>query len=98
MPAAGSVQSTARDMARYAVALLDQGAGIVDAASFAAMVAPQWEPHPRLTSLGLSFMRRERFGMASFGHGGGVVGGVLCGVGPALRFSQIVVLDDETSL
>ena len=75
IPAAGSVQSTARDMARYAVALLDQGAGIVDAASFAAMVAPQWEPHPRLTSLGLSFMRQKRFGIASFGHGGGVVGG-----------------------
>ena len=75
VPAAGSVQSTVRDMARYASVLLRRGEGIVDEQTFAMMVAPQWEPDPRLASVGLSFMRGTHFGQRSFGHGGGVSGG-----------------------
>ena len=40
--AAGAVQSTAPDMARYAAALLAGGGGIVRPATFATMVAPHW--------------------------------------------------------
>ena len=73
--AAGAVQSTVPDMARYAAALLRRGGGIVRPTSFDAMVAPQWCPDDRLESWGLSFQRFERFGRRVFGHGGGVVGG-----------------------
>jgi len=73
--AAGAVQSTVPDMARYAAALMDRGAGIVRPATFEAMVAPQWCPDDRLESWGYSFQRFERLGHRVFGHGGGVVGG-----------------------
>lgn len=73
--AAGAVQSTVPDMARYASALLRRGAGIVRAETFDAMVAPQWCPDDRLESWGLTFQRYERFGRRAFGHGGGVLGG-----------------------
>ncbi len=73
--AAGAVQSTVPDMARYAVALMNRGAGIVRPETFDAMVAPQWCPDDRLESWGYSFQRFERFGHRVFGHGGGVVGG-----------------------
>jgi CubicO group peptidase (beta-lactamase class C family) len=73
--AAGAVQSTVPDMARYAAALLARGGGIVRPATFDAMVAPQWCPDDRLESWGLSFQRFERFGRRVFGHGGGVLGG-----------------------
>ena len=75
VPAAGSVQSTVRDMARYASVLLRRGEGLVEEQTFATMVAAQWEPDPRLASVGLSFMRGSHFGVRSFGHGGGVSGG-----------------------
>lgn len=73
--AAGAVQSTVPDMARYAAALLRDSGGIVSPQTFAAMVGPQWCPDDRLESWGLSFQRFERFGRRVFGHGGGVVGG-----------------------
>jgi len=73
--AAGAVQSTVPDMARYARALLRGGAGIVRPETFAAMVAPQWCPDERMDSWGLSFARHARFGRRIFGHGGGVLGG-----------------------
>lgn len=73
--AAGAVQSTIPDMARYASALLRGGGGIVRPATFEAMIAPQWAPDERLVSWGLSFQRFARFGRRIFGHGGGVIGG-----------------------
>lgn len=75
MRAAGGVQSTIPDMARYASALLNQGAGIVSAESFASMVAPQWCPDARLNYWGLSFARVPRRGRVAFGHGGAYFGG-----------------------
>jgi CubicO group peptidase (beta-lactamase class C family) len=73
--AAGGVQSTIFDMAKYAAVLLRKGGGIVRPSTFDIMTAPQWCPDDRLPSLGLSFFRRTRFGSQSFGHGGGVTGG-----------------------
>ena len=73
--AAGAVQSTIPDMARYASALLAKGKGIVSPETFDLMTAPQWRPDERLLSLGLTFMRVERFGRRSIGHGGGISGG-----------------------
>ena len=73
--AAGAVQSNIADMAKYASALLRKGGGIVQPSTFDQMVAPQWCPDDRLTSVGLTFFRRNRFGFETFGHGGGVTGG-----------------------
>lgn len=73
--AAGAVQSTIPDMARYASALLARGAGIVRPETFDQMVAPQWCPDERLESWGLTFQRMRHFGEAFIGHGGGVLGG-----------------------
>ncbi len=73
--AAGAVQSTVPEMARYASALLRGGGGIVRPETFASMVAPQYCPDDRLVSMGLAFHRWQRFGRRMFGHGGGVPGG-----------------------
>jgi CubicO group peptidase (beta-lactamase class C family) len=73
--AAGAVQSTIPDMARYASALLVRGAAIVKPETFDQMVAPQWSPDPRMESWGLTFERMRMFGEDFFGHGGGVHGG-----------------------
>lgn len=73
--AAGAVQSTIPDMARYALALLDRGAGIVKPETFDAMVAPQWSPDARMEGWGLAFQRLKHFDEDMFGHGGGVLGG-----------------------
>ena len=75
MRAAGAVQSTIPDMARYAAALLQRGAGIVRPETFDAMVGPQWCPDDRLESWGLSFSRMPKFGLRTFGHGGAYFGG-----------------------
>ena len=73
--AAGAVQSTIHDMAKYASALLQKGAGIVSPETFDMMTSPQWCPDDRLMSLGLTFMRAEQYGLRSIGHGGGISGG-----------------------
>ncbi|OGO49954.1 MAG: hypothetical protein A2148_07560 [Chloroflexi bacterium RBG_16_68_14] len=73
--AAGAVQSTIPDMARYASALLRKSAGIVRPETFDTMLAPQWCPDERLQNIGLAFFREHRFGRFTFGHGGGVTGG-----------------------
>ncbi|MCH8859046.1 MAG: serine hydrolase, partial [Proteobacteria bacterium] len=73
--AAGSVQSTIPDMAKYAAALLARGGGIVTPETFDTMVSPQWCPDRRLRHIGISFFLDPRFGRMTFGHGGGVGGG-----------------------
>jgi CubicO group peptidase (beta-lactamase class C family) len=75
MRAAGGVQSTLHDMARYASALLRRGSGIVRAETFEAMVDPQVCPHPRLVNWGLSFSRTPANGRTLIGHGGAYFGG-----------------------
>ena len=73
--AAGAVQSTIYDMAKYASALLRESGDIVSPETFELMISPHWCPDERLLSQGLTFMREEKFGLRSFGHGGGVSGG-----------------------
>ena len=73
--AAGAVQSTVQDMAKYAAALLDRSAGIVKPETFDNMVSPHWSPDARLAGVGLCFMRQSRFGRSTYGHGGGIAGG-----------------------
>jgi CubicO group peptidase (beta-lactamase class C family) len=73
--AAGAVQSTIPDMARYAAALLDGSRGIVLPKTFDAMTAAQWCPDDRLVSWGLAFARAQRYGYRTFGHGGAFFGG-----------------------
>jgi D-alanyl-D-alanine carboxypeptidase len=73
--AAGAVQSTVPDMARYASALLARDGGIVRPETFDQMLRPHWQPDERLAGWGLSFERDRRFGRLIFGHGGGVLGG-----------------------
>ncbi len=75
MIAAGGVQSTVPDMARYAAALLARGGGIVRPETFESMIGPQFCPDPRLESWGLSFERAPLYGRASFSHGGAYFGG-----------------------
>ncbi|MCP5152579.1 MAG: beta-lactamase family protein [Ectothiorhodospiraceae bacterium] len=73
--AAGAVQSTVEDMARYAAAMLARGAGIVAPPAFDSMLEAHWCPDPRLMSMGLGFFRYPRLGEGCFGHTGGVEGG-----------------------
>jgi len=87
--AAGAVQSTIYDMARYASALLRRG-GIVRPETFAAMVAPQWCPDDRMPGQGFAFQVVPRFGRRWFGHGGGVPGGWETALG--------VLPDDDVAL
>jgi CubicO group peptidase (beta-lactamase class C family) len=75
MIAAGGVQSTVPDMARYAAALLARGGGIVRPETFESMIGPQFCPDPRLESWGLSFERAPLYGRASISHGGAYFGG-----------------------
>ncbi len=73
--ASGGAQSTIRDMAKYASALLRRGGGIVKPDTFGAMIAPQYCPQPRLTHWGLSFSRVPVAGRVLIGHGGAYFGG-----------------------
>ena len=75
MRAAGGVQSTLPDMARYMAMLLRGGAGVVQPATFDAMVSPQWCPDARLNHWGLAFARVPHHGRVAFGHGGAYFGG-----------------------
>jgi CubicO group peptidase (beta-lactamase class C family) len=90
--AAGAVQSTIPDMARYASALLARGAGIVKPETFDAMVAPQWHPDERMEGWGLTFQRMRHFGEGFFGHGGGVGGGwnTMLIVSPARNLALLI--------
>lgn len=73
--AAGGVQSTLPDMARYAAVLLRRGAGLVRPETFDAMVQPQYCPDSRLVSWGLAFARTPFPGRTLIGHGGAYFGG-----------------------
>jgi CubicO group peptidase (beta-lactamase class C family) len=83
MRAAGGVQSTVPDMARYASALLKGGAGIVKRETFDAMTRTQYGTDERLATWGFSFARTAIPVSAkppsawpvSFGHGGAYYGG-----------------------
>ncbi|HKP99791.1 MAG TPA: serine hydrolase domain-containing protein [Actinomycetes bacterium] len=76
--AAGSIYSTATDMARYVAALLGGGTGehgsILQPETLASMFAPHYQPDPRLAGVGLAFFRRELGGHLVVEHDGLVPG------------------------
>jgi CubicO group peptidase (beta-lactamase class C family) len=59
----GGIYSTTRDMARYVATLLGGGANerglVLKPETLAAMFAPQYQPDPRLSGVGLAFYRRD---------------------------------------
>jgi CubicO group peptidase (beta-lactamase class C family) len=83
MRAAGGVQSTVPDMAKYASALLQRRAGIVRPETFDRMIAPQVGDDLRMVGWGLSFAlnplrisgERPSSWRTMFGHGGAYFGG-----------------------
>jgi len=83
MRAAGGVQSTVPDMAKYASALLRRGTGIVRAETFDAMTSAHCGDDRRMTSWGLSIARtplrvtseRPLSWKTMLGHGGAYFGG-----------------------
>jgi CubicO group peptidase (beta-lactamase class C family) len=72
---AAAVVSTPADMARFMADLLRPGRGaILDAASARAMLAPQYQPDPRIPGMGLAFFRSSLGGLAVVGHQGSYPG------------------------
>lgn len=71
---AGSVYSTAADMARYVAALLAGGAGadgrVLSPASLATMFEPHYQPDARIPGMGLGFFRDDIDGHRTVGHDG----------------------------
>lgn len=71
---AGQLYATARDMARFAAALLGGGANehgrILEPATLATMLEPHFQPDPRIPGIGLAFFRGELDGHRTAGHDG----------------------------
>jgi CubicO group peptidase (beta-lactamase class C family) len=76
--AAGLISSTPRDMARYATALLDGGAGergtILKPETLTMMFAPHYQPDPRVPGFGLGFYRADLGGRPAVEHPGIIEG------------------------
>ena len=77
-PAAGSIYSTPRDMARYVAALLGGGSGehgsILKPETLATMFEPHYQPDPRIPGMGLAFWRVDLGGHPAVEHQGVVAG------------------------
>jgi CubicO group peptidase (beta-lactamase class C family) len=71
---AASIYSTAADMARYLIALLDDDTAarpsILQRATLATMFAPHYQPDPRLVGMGLGFFRYRVGDRVIVGHQG----------------------------
>jgi CubicO group peptidase (beta-lactamase class C family) len=72
--AASMAYSTPRDMARYVAALVGGGANehgsVLKPATLAQMYAPQYQPHPLVSGMGLAFSRYDFGGHLCVEHGG----------------------------
>lgn len=70
----GGVSSSPRDMARYVAALLGGGrnenGSILEPAALAEVFAPQYQPDPRLSGIGLAFFRHNLGGHLAVAHDG----------------------------
>jgi D-alanyl-D-alanine carboxypeptidase len=84
--AAGSISSTAEDMASYARLLLNRGAGIVDHSSFERMTTAVGRLEDG-SGYGYGLRIDERGGRRMIGHGGGMIG-----------FSSALDVDPEAGL
>ena len=75
---ASSIYSTARDMARFAAAILGRGANehgsILNPATLATMFEPHYRPDPRLPGMGLGSFRSEAGGHRGVEHDGRLPG------------------------
>lgn len=71
---AGQLYATPRDMARFTSALLGRGANehgrILQPATLAMMLQPQFQPDPRIPGIGLAFFRGQVGGRRTAGHDG----------------------------
>jgi CubicO group peptidase (beta-lactamase class C family) len=71
---AGGAYSTARDLARFATALLGGGSNaqgsILRPATLAMMLQPDYQPDARLPGMGLAFFRHDLGGQRAVGHDG----------------------------
>ncbi len=71
---AGALSATAEDMARFMLAMLDQGRldgrAVLQPASVQAMHAAALRPIPGLDAIGLGWFRRDGRGPLAVGHGG----------------------------
>jgi CubicO group peptidase (beta-lactamase class C family) len=70
----GGIYSTARDIARFAAALMGGGANehgsILEPATLSTMFEPHYQPDPRVPGWGLGFARGEAGGHRLVGHDG----------------------------
>jgi CubicO group peptidase (beta-lactamase class C family) len=89
----GGIYSTARDMARFTVALLNGGANeqgrILERATLATMVEPQFQPDTRIPGIGLGFFRGEVGGHRVVGHDG---------ILPGFNSALLLAPDDEVGV
>jgi len=90
---AGAIYSTARDLARYAEALVGGGSNdrgsILDARTLATMFEPQFEPDSRLRGMGLGFFRRDVGGHRVVSHDG---------ILPGFNAELLVAPDDRIAI
>jgi CubicO group peptidase (beta-lactamase class C family) len=71
---ASGVYASARDLARFAVALLRGGEGILHPDTAPLMFAPHFQPDPRVPGIGLGFFRGAVGGHRLVGHDGRLPG------------------------
>lgn len=72
MPPAGSTSTTARDMARFMLAHLGDGGGVLAPETLALMHAQQFSHHPRLDGMTYGFVERTVNGQRVLFHGGDI--------------------------
>jgi CubicO group peptidase (beta-lactamase class C family) len=91
--AGGGIYSTARDVARFAAALMGGGANengsILEPATLSTMFEPHFQPDPRIPGWGLGFARGEAGGHRMVGHDG---------ILPAFNSTLLVAPDDGLAI
>ncbi|HEX5147932.1 MAG TPA: serine hydrolase domain-containing protein [Candidatus Limnocylindrales bacterium] len=91
--AGGGVYSTTRDMARFVAAVLAGGAGehgrVLRSDTLETMFTPQFQPDPRLTGMGLGFLRADLGGHRLVEHDG---------ILPGFTSLLIVAPDDDIGI
>src|SRR6202044_2285463 len=70
VPPAGSAASTGADMAKFMIAQLDQGAGLIQPESARLMHTPAYAGVPGTNRMALGFYEQQINGHSAIGHGG----------------------------
>lgn len=73
MAPAGAMSSTGSDMARFMIAMLNQGGPLIQPAIAQQMYGNANRPFPNLPAMGLGFYHEDRNGLNIVGHGGDTV-------------------------